>query len=141
MPNPSAPIRGDQRSSAFVPPSPTDRKTQLYEILRTRVGPEKAITAADLGSMLGIEARTVRRMITDLILLDGHGEICANTGESEAFPDAPAGYFWASCAEDAERYRNVLISRIEDLQHRQRAAFHATQRLPRARNAQQRLTL
>jgi hypothetical protein len=124
----------------LVPASTGDRKRQLYEILRTHVGPKKAINADELGEMIGVDSRAVRALIADLIVIDGHGEICANTG-GEAFPKCPKGYFWASCSEDAEKYRNVLISRIEELQLRQRAAFHAQQRLPRKRNAQPALAL
>lgn len=122
----------------LAPASVGDRKTVVFEILRTHLGPAQAITADEIGQSVGITARDVRALIAELIVIDGHGEICANTG-GEAFPGAPKGYFWATCAGEVETYRNVLISRLQELRKREHAAWHTIQRMPRGRNTQPRL--
>lgn len=124
-----------------IPSDTTGRRQLVFEIIRVRVGPQRALTAEQIGQMVGVSSREVRRIITHLICIDGQGEICANTGDGDAFPGAPRGYFWASCAEDAEAYRNVLISRIQETESRAFAAWQAIPRLPRRSNRQTRLIL
>jgi len=113
----------------MLPPSIGDRKQIIYEILRTHVGPARAITARRIGEMVGIPERAVRALIEDLILEDGHGEICATVGH-------PPGYFWASCAEDAREYHTVLRARALNILRRRRACRHAINRLPTTRPRQ-----
>ncbi len=111
-----------------------DRKSVILELLKSRLGPERAITAGELAEMVfGSRSsdRTVRLIITELIVQDGHGEILANTG-GEAFTGCPPGYFWARDWRQADAYYNVLISRGQDIGHRASAARAARQRLQAA---------
>jgi len=111
-----------------------NRKRVILTLLRSHLGPERAITAGEIAEMVFGDRgndRTVRSIIAELIVQDGHGEILANTG-GEAFTGCPAGYFWASDWRQADAYYNVLISRREDIGHRAGAAWAARQRLQAA---------
>ncbi len=109
-------------------------KLTLLKVIRSRRGPERAITAGDLAEMVfgdrGSE-RTVRLLIAELIVEDGHGEIIANTGGA-AFKGCPPGYFWATDWRHVDAYYNVLVSRREDIGRRMEAAWKARQRLQAA---------
>jgi len=110
-----------------------DRKRVILEMLRTRIGPERAITAAQIAeSVYGSREhdRTVRQLIQELVVQDGHGEILANTG-GDAFSGCPPGYFWASNDQQADDYYQVLVSRREEITRRMDAAWQARNRLRR----------
>jgi len=110
-----------------------DRKRVILEILRSRLGPERAITAGDIATMVygsREHDRTVRQLIQELVVQDGHGEILANTG-GQAFEGCPPGYFWAATDQQAEDYYWVLVSRKEEIARRMDAAWQARNRLRR----------
>jgi len=113
----------------MLPPSAGNRKKIVYEIARTQVGKARAITAAEIGRMVGIPERAVRRLIEELIVDDEHGEICATT-------DDPPGYFWASCIEEAQEYMAVLDHRAQMIYVRRQRVARAIQRLPSGRPTQ-----
>ena len=117
-----------------------NRKEAILAIIRDRVGPERSITAERIGEMVfgGPDARTVRSIIAELIVDDGHGEILASTG-GETFKGCPPGYFWAADWRQCDAYHDVLISRRHDIDKRATAAWQARQRLQRAPVAQQTL--
>lgn len=112
-----------------------DRKEVILRIIRDRLGPERAITAREIGAMVGLDDRTVRQIIRHLIVAEGQGEILASTG-SDAFPGCPPGYFWAATRAQCETYYDVLVSRREDITQRMTAAWHARNRLTRAPKGQ-----
>lgn len=110
-----------------------DRKRVILEILRSRLGPERAITAGEIAAAVfgsREQDRTVRQLIQELIVQDGHGEILANTG-GHAFEGCPPGYFWAATDQQAEDYYHVLVSRREEINRRMEAAWQARNRLRR----------
>ena len=111
--------------------SSADRKEFILRIVRDRLGPERAITAREIGDMVGLDDRTVRQIIRELIVEDGQGEILASNGH-EAFRGCPMGYFWASSRAQCETYYEVLVSRREDITQRMQATWHARNRLARA---------
>ncbi len=113
----------------MLPASIGNRKREVELIVRTHVGPARAITARRIGEMVGIPERAVRALITELILDDGMGEICATVA-------TPPGYFWASCREDAEAYHAVLRARAIEVLRRRKACRHAIPRLPTGRPKQ-----
>jgi len=118
------------------------RAERVLELLRGRMGPRNAITAAEIGERLfgdrGLD-RQVRLVIEELVK-GGRGEILATTG-GEAFPGAPPGYFWAENWQQVQRYYDVLVSRLEELRKRMDATWAARQRLRREPPAQQSLNL
>jgi len=113
----------------MLPPSIGNRKRQVYEIVRVHVGAARAITSRQIGGMVGIPPRHVRRLIEELIVEDEHGEICATT-------DEPPGYFWASCIEEAQEYMAVLDHRAQMIYVRRQRVARAIQRLPTGRPTQ-----
>lgn len=108
------------------------RAERILALLRKRRGPNMAMTAAQIGEHLfgdrGLD-RQVRVVIEELVKLGGHGEILATTG-GEAFPETQSkGYFWAENWQQAQRYYDVLVSRLEELRKRMDATWAARQRL------------
>ena len=111
------------------------RKELILRIVRDRLGPERAITAREIGELVGLDDRSVRQIIRELIVAEGQGEILASNGH-EAFKGCPMGYFWAATRAQCETYYDVLVSRREDITQRMDAAWKARNRLTRAPKGQ-----
>ena len=107
----------------------TDRKPLLLSILQSRVGPERAVTARTLAAQVDLSEREVRALLQELVVEDGYGEILSSVRN-------PAGYYWASCLADTERYMATLKSRAVEVLRRRRAVRLAMRRLPTRRPVQ-----
>lgn len=90
-------------------------KRELRHILERHIGRDSAITGESLARMVGQRNRQVRQILEDLI---EEGLPIVSTSEP------PAGYFIATCHEEAIKNTDSLYTRAMALLHRKRQVLN-----------------
>lgn len=99
--------------------SRADLETELLGILKERMGPDQAITAARLSQMTGVGSRLIRKTISHLVMED-------------QIPIAssvhwPYGFYLVMNAKDAEATLRQYWSRVREVARRARALEQVVQ--------------
>ena len=113
------PARASERETDVTP----IESAILAELKQRHRGRHAAITARDLGAIVGADERLVREAIHELRVRHDQGEILSGTGRHAL------GFWWSLDAGEIEAFRAELISRYKDMMEVASAAWHARERV------------
>jgi hypothetical protein len=105
----------------------------LYEFMKDRLGPDRAVTLTELTRQFRIPERTLRLALRDLVR-HKHLPIVSFSGDHPGM-EGIKGFFVASEKNHVDVYVRGLIGRTEAIKSRIRDINNAYRRFPRGKNA------